>query len=53
MAVMKDPELVAEAKRIELDIDAIGGEELQAKIVQMYATPKEILDKAKQALTLK
>jgi tripartite-type tricarboxylate transporter receptor subunit TctC len=53
MAAMKDPELVAEAKKIELDIDAVGGEELQARIVQMYATPKDILDKAKQALTLK
>ena len=50
MATMRDPELKAEAARINLDVDAIGGEELQAAIAKMYATPAHILDKARQAM---
>ena len=50
MATLKDPELKAEAARINLDVDAISGEELQAAIVKMYATPAHILDKARQAM---
>jgi tripartite-type tricarboxylate transporter receptor subunit TctC len=53
MAAIRDPELMAEATKIDLDIDAISGEELQAMISRIYATPKDILEKAKQALTLK
>jgi tripartite-type tricarboxylate transporter receptor subunit TctC len=53
MAAIRDPDMVAEAKRIDLDIDAISGEELQTMIGRIYATPKDILEKAKQALTLK
>jgi tripartite-type tricarboxylate transporter receptor subunit TctC len=50
MATMTDPELKAEAARIKLDVDAIGGEELQQEIVKMYATPPDILEKARRAL---
>ena len=50
IASMRDPELKAEAARIQLDVDAISGEELQAAIVKMYATPADILDKARQAM---
>jgi tripartite-type tricarboxylate transporter receptor subunit TctC len=51
LATMRDPELKAEAERIQLDVDAIGGEELQAGIAKMYATPPAILEKARRALT--
>ncbi len=53
IATMRDPELKAEAARIKLDVDAIGGDELQAAIVKMYATPVHILDKARQAMVPK
>jgi tripartite-type tricarboxylate transporter receptor subunit TctC len=50
MDTMSDPDLVAEAKRIKLDIGAISGEELQALIAKLYATPVEIVDKARAAV---
>jgi tripartite-type tricarboxylate transporter receptor subunit TctC len=50
MATMTDPDLVAEAKRINLDIDPIPGEELQKIIAKLYATPQSMLDKAKAAI---
>ena len=42
-----DPDLVAEAKRINVDVLATSGEELQKLIDKMYATPADIVEKAK------
>ena len=53
MAAIRDPELRAEAERIKVDIDAIGGDELQAAIAKIYTTPSDILEKAKQAMAAK
>lgn len=53
IAAMNDPELKAEAKRIEVDVDAIGGEELQAQLAKIYATPPDILEKARRAMAVK
>ncbi len=53
MATLNDPELKAEAKRIELDVDAIGGEELQAQLAKIYATPPAIVEKARRAIAVK
>ena len=53
METMTDADLIAEAKRINLDIAPIAGEELQKLIAKLYATPKEIVDKAKAALVYK
>ena len=53
MATMADPDLVAEAKRINLDIAPIPGEELQVLIAKLYATPQDVVDKAKAALVYK
>jgi len=53
MAAMTDPDLVAEAKRINLDIAPIAGEALQTLIAKLYATPQDVVDKAKAALVYK
>lgn len=53
MAAMTDSDLVAEAKRINLDIAPIPGEELQTLIAKLYATPQDVVDKAKAALVYK
>ena len=53
MAAFRDPELRAEAERIQLDIDAIGGDELQSAIAKIYTTPPDILEKARQAMAAK
>jgi tripartite-type tricarboxylate transporter receptor subunit TctC len=51
MAAMKDPDLVAEAQRIQVDVLPVAGEELQAMIATLYRTPKELLAKARAAIT--
>ncbi|MDB5650105.1 MAG: efflux transporter protein [Hyphomicrobiales bacterium] len=50
MDTMNDPELLAEAKRINLDVGPISGEELQAQVVKLYATPPDLVAKAKAAV---
>jgi tripartite-type tricarboxylate transporter receptor subunit TctC len=50
---MTDPDLVAEAKKINVDIAATRGEELQTLIAKLYATPKEIVDRARAAIAFK
>jgi len=49
-ATMTDPELVAEAKRIKLDIAWTGGEELQPKLARIYAVPPEIVAGVRKAI---
>jgi tripartite-type tricarboxylate transporter receptor subunit TctC len=51
MAAMADPDLVAEARRIQVDVMPVAGEELQAMIATLYRTPKDLLDKARAAIT--
>jgi tripartite-type tricarboxylate transporter receptor subunit TctC len=53
MQTLKDPEAVAEAQRIGLDLDPISGEELQALAEKIYATPTPIIERAKQAVIYK
>lgn len=50
MATMQDPQLVADAQKMKLDLDAISGEEVQALVGKVYATPEAIIHRAKQAL---
>lgn len=50
MQAMNDPELVAEAKRQKVDIGPMSGEDLQALVTKIYATPPDIVEKAKAAL---
>ncbi len=49
-ATMKDPDFLAEAKRLDLEVRPVSGLELTDLITQMAATPKEILDLASAAL---
>jgi tripartite-type tricarboxylate transporter receptor subunit TctC len=51
MAAMADPDLIAEARRIQVDVMPVAGEELQAMIATLYRTPKDLLDKARAAIT--
>jgi tripartite-type tricarboxylate transporter receptor subunit TctC len=53
MATMRDPELMTEAERIKLDTFSIPGDELQTLIAKLYATPADIVEKARQALVFK
>ncbi len=50
-AVAKDPALLAEAKKIRFDVDAVDGVTVQRQLDELYATPKPLIDRAKWALT--
>jgi tripartite-type tricarboxylate transporter receptor subunit TctC len=43
-AMMADPELLNEAARQNLDIDAVGGSEMQSLIERLYGAPAPVLD---------
>ena len=44
METMRDPELVAEARKMSLGVDANSGEEAHALVQKIYATPPHVLD---------
>lgn len=49
-AAMKDPELLADAKRLNIDVVPSTGEEMQALVARMYATPPEVVGRVRRAL---
>ncbi len=53
MEALRDPELRAEGQRMGLDLDPISGEELQKIAEKMYATPPDVVERARQAVTYK
>jgi tripartite-type tricarboxylate transporter receptor subunit TctC len=44
MQVLKDPELLADAKNMRVTINPQSGEQVQALMAKLYATPKDIVD---------
>jgi hypothetical protein len=47
---MKDPEFLAEAKKLNLDINPLSGKTITELLTELYATPKSIIEKAAQAV---
>jgi tripartite-type tricarboxylate transporter receptor subunit TctC len=45
-ATMKDPEFLAEAKKLDLDVNPVDGKSIDKLLTELYATPKDILAKA-------
>jgi len=52
MAAMKDPNLIADAKKMNLEIDPMPGEEVQALVQKAYASPANVVERAKKALDI-
>jgi tripartite-type tricarboxylate transporter receptor subunit TctC len=52
-AAMSDPALLSDAKKANLDLEAIAGGDLQDLVAKLYALPKSVVDKAKQSLAYK
>jgi tripartite-type tricarboxylate transporter receptor subunit TctC len=50
MASWGDPELVAEAAKMKLELNPKGGEEVGALIRKTYAAPKDLLDRMTKAI---
>jgi len=47
---MKDPEFVAEAERLQLEIEPLNASELEQLLAKAYATPKPIVQQAAELL---
>jgi tripartite-type tricarboxylate transporter receptor subunit TctC len=47
---LRDPELLAVAEAMKLDISLVSGEELQKKVEELYSAPPDIVERAKRAL---
>src|SRR5215470_4054741 len=53
MDTFRDRDVIAEAGRMQLDIDALSGDEVQAEVAKAYATPPAIIERTRQALIYK
>jgi tripartite-type tricarboxylate transporter receptor subunit TctC len=53
MAAMTDPALITDAKKANLDLEALSGSDLQTLIASLYALPADIVKRAKQSLVHK
>jgi len=51
--LLSDRDIIAEAARMQLDIDALSGDEVQAEVAKAYATPAAIVERTRQALIYK
>jgi tripartite-type tricarboxylate transporter receptor subunit TctC len=53
MQALHDKALLAEAANMQLDIDALSGEDLQALVTKLYALPPAVAARTKEALVYK
>lgn len=49
-ATMKDPEFLAQAAKMQADINPTNGEDVQQLVARIYATPQQVIDHAKVLL---
>ncbi|MBX9775329.1 MAG: hypothetical protein K2Y71_13090 [Xanthobacteraceae bacterium] len=50
---MKDPEILAQAKKWKLDLDPIPGEAMQKTVTEILDTPKPVVELVRKALNIK
>jgi tripartite-type tricarboxylate transporter receptor subunit TctC len=48
---MKDPDYLADAQKLKIDVNPVSGPELDALLAELYATPKDVLKKAGEAIS--
>ena len=48
--MLKDPEFIAETKKLRLDVNPMSGATIDKLLKEIYATPKDVLVKAAQAI---
>ena len=49
-ATMRDPDFIAEITRAKLEVNPASGAEIDRLLAEVYATPKDVIEKAKQAV---
>ena len=50
-ATMKDPEFLAEAKKLNIDVAPVSAGALDKLLAELYSTPKDVVRKASEAIT--
>jgi len=50
-ATMKDPEFLAEARKLNLDINPLSGAAITSLLTELYAMPRNVIEKAAQAVS--
>jgi tripartite-type tricarboxylate transporter receptor subunit TctC len=53
LAATQDPDLLADAKKLRVEVGPLSGEEIQAMVTKMYSLPREIVDRTREALVYK
>jgi hypothetical protein len=53
METMTDPAFLADADKSQLEVNPVGGEEVQKLVAEIYRTPPEVANKAAQLLAVK
>jgi tripartite-type tricarboxylate transporter receptor subunit TctC len=53
MAALRDKDTLEAAQKMNLDVDALSGEEVQAEVAKAYGMPANIVERAKQALIVR
>jgi tripartite-type tricarboxylate transporter receptor subunit TctC len=48
---MKDPDYLADALKLDLDVNPVSGKELDELLAELYATPKDVVKRAGEAIT--
>ena len=47
---MKDPEFLSEAQKLQLDVNPVSAKSIDEQLAELYATPKDVIEKAAQAI---
>jgi tripartite-type tricarboxylate transporter receptor subunit TctC len=50
-ATMKDPEYLADAQKMKIDVNPVSGADIDKLLAELYATPKDVVKKASEAIT--
>jgi tripartite-type tricarboxylate transporter receptor subunit TctC len=50
-ATMKDPEYLADAEKLKIDVNPVSARDLDKLLAELYATPKDVVKKASDAIT--
>jgi tripartite-type tricarboxylate transporter receptor subunit TctC len=53
MAATSDPEMLAEARKMRVEVRPLSGEDMQALVTKIYATPRAIVERTRAALVYK
>jgi tripartite-type tricarboxylate transporter receptor subunit TctC len=49
-ATMRDPEFIAETQKLKFEVSPTSGAEIDRLLGEVYATPKDVIEKARQAV---